>query len=490
MKRTISLFLAVMLLLATAFTANAVQTNQEQEEKLYRENDKNEQIHEGDFITLYFNLGNIDHIGAINSVIKYNTDVLELDDSYGSGDGYIKECSDTYTSVFANVVDLPGQISVAATFNYFGRTHDFKDEPAALVSFKFKAVRDCTEEALGFSSVTSKIIQISENGLSTTTVISESSQTEEAAKYVSLSYYIDCNHSVIDDNTDLIHKGDIITLYYKLGNLDNAASLNSVIDYNTDVLEIDKSYGNGEGYVQEYKDSGFAMAVNVDYTPETYYDLPGQIAVGAIFKPGRSHAFKDEPVALASFKFTAAKDCTTKDLNLSTAASSLTQYIHDDNYDRVQIVSSKDESYKADPYFSLYYIVDCDHTAPTPDYTTDFDVDQPDCTTDIDSDTDSVCDTDTDVYTAPSTDIDTEVSTDTDNTPEPVKYSVGDIDNDGKITSGDSLMVLRHSVKLDTLSPEQQTAADVNRDNKIDSSDALYILRRSVKYSDLGTYFD
>ena len=68
----------------------------------------------------------------------------------------------------------------------------------------------------------------------------------------------------------------------------------------------------------------------------------------------------------------------------------------------------------------------------------------------------------------------------------------GDIDGDNKLTSADSLNVLRASVGLDELDPITKKLADVNGDGSVDSSDALEILRFSVGLSSsadfIGTY--
>lgn len=60
------------------------------------------------------------------------------------------------------------------------------------------------------------------------------------------------------------------------------------------------------------------------------------------------------------------------------------------------------------------------------------------------------------------------------------KYTLGDVDEDGAINSGDAMLVLQHSVRLFTLSARQQLAADVNMNNKIESGDAMQILQYSV----------
>lgn len=61
-----------------------------------------------------------------------------------------------------------------------------------------------------------------------------------------------------------------------------------------------------------------------------------------------------------------------------------------------------------------------------------------------------------------------------------VKVWLGDIDNDGNIDSGDSLMTLRASVGLETFTDEQILRADTDGNGIIDSSDSLNILRLSV----------
>lgn len=59
----------------------------------------------------------------------------------------------------------------------------------------------------------------------------------------------------------------------------------------------------------------------------------------------------------------------------------------------------------------------------------------------------------------------------------------GDIDNDGKATSADSLAALRNSVGLDYFTETQKSVADVDKDGKVTSADALRILRYSVGLS-------
>ena len=63
-------------------------------------------------------------------------------------------------------------------------------------------------------------------------------------------------------------------------------------------------------------------------------------------------------------------------------------------------------------------------------------------------------------------------------------YTLGDVNEDGGITSGDSLSVLRIVVKLDEPTDRQKLAADVNFNGTVDSGDSLKILRYVVKLID------
>lgn len=69
----------------------------------------------------------------------------------------------------------------------------------------------------------------------------------------------------------------------------------------------------------------------------------------------------------------------------------------------------------------------------------------------------------------------------------PIKtYKYGDLDDDGAITSADSLLILRASVKLENFNEVQTKLADVDSDGNISSADALEVLRYSVKLPTTG----
>ena len=54
------------------------------------------------------------------------------------------------------------------------------------------------------------------------------------------------------------------------------------------------------------------------------------------------------------------------------------------------------------------------------------------------------------------------------------------MDNDKRITSSDSLQILRASVNLEKFDDAQTKLADVDGDGKLSSNDALQVLRYSV----------
>ena len=59
-------------------------------------------------------------------------------------------------------------------------------------------------------------------------------------------------------------------------------------------------------------------------------------------------------------------------------------------------------------------------------------------------------------------------------------YTLGDINNDGKVNTGDAVVVLMYSVGKIQLSEVQLLASDYNRDGKINTGDATSILKALV----------
>lgn len=64
-------------------------------------------------------------------------------------------------------------------------------------------------------------------------------------------------------------------------------------------------------------------------------------------------------------------------------------------------------------------------------------------------------------------------------TPAP-SYTLGDVNQDGKINSNDALAILQYSTGTKTLNANQLKAGDMNRDGKVNSNDALVVLSVST----------
>ena len=62
------------------------------------------------------------------------------------------------------------------------------------------------------------------------------------------------------------------------------------------------------------------------------------------------------------------------------------------------------------------------------------------------------------------------------------KSKYGEIDGDGKITSTDSLLILRQSVNLERFTGTKLKLCDVDGDSKVTSADALEVMRYSVTF--------
>ena len=68
-------------------------------------------------------------------------------------------------------------------------------------------------------------------------------------------------------------------------------------------------------------------------------------------------------------------------------------------------------------------------------------------------------------------------------TPDEPEFKLGDVNNDGKVTAKDSMVIQRYTINLVQLTDEQLKAADINGDGKATSKDALSILRFTVGYN-------
>ena len=69
--------------------------------------------------------------------------------------------------------------------------------------------------------------------------------------------------------------------------------------------------------------------------------------------------------------------------------------------------------------------------------------------------------------------------------PEPA-FTLGDVDGDGEIKTGDARKALRRAVDLETYAPESREfkAADINLDGSVTTGDARLILRKAIGFND------
>ena len=60
------------------------------------------------------------------------------------------------------------------------------------------------------------------------------------------------------------------------------------------------------------------------------------------------------------------------------------------------------------------------------------------------------------------------------------KYTLGDVNEDGKINAIDAVLILRAAIGKTELTDIQQKAADVNEDKSVNALDAVVVLRKAV----------
>ena len=70
------------------------------------------------------------------------------------------------------------------------------------------------------------------------------------------------------------------------------------------------------------------------------------------------------------------------------------------------------------------------------------------------------------------------------------EYSLGDVNNDGKITAADARTILRAAARLETLTDVQSLAADIDKNGKVTASDARIALRISAKLDSIDNYLN
>lgn len=61
---------------------------------------------------------------------------------------------------------------------------------------------------------------------------------------------------------------------------------------------------------------------------------------------------------------------------------------------------------------------------------------------------------------------------------------LGDVDGDGRVSSGDARLILRHAVNIEDLPEEFLIAADIDQNDTINTRDARTTLRTAVRLED------
>ena len=146
------------------------------------------------------------------------------------------------------------------------------------------------------------------------------------------------------------HKDDIITVEYKVGNVDGIGSVGSILSYNDQYVTLE-SKEKAKGI------EGATLLANEKA-------VAGQIKIAGTFDPeGNTHELASAPVALWTFTFKAVKDFNVEDLGITLTTDKLVQ-ITDEGANTVQLVSSVNDD--ASKYVSNTVDVKCDHVTSEP----------------------------------------------------------------------------------------------------------------------------
>ena len=220
----------------------------------------------------------------------------------------------------------------------------------------------------------------------------------------------------IEDNT-LYHYGDIVTVEYCLHNISNVAELAADLYYDPEYIEL-----------ISYETDSSTICNNI---------AENIIRIASIYGDKGDNRFAGEEEPVIKFTFQALKDFTLYDLN-----------IYEETFELATAPDDLD---------SLWFFIDLPNQ--------------------------SFIDTDyyysKDNYSLLNMWIDNLSGKEPETTETPYVI-IGDADGDGKITSGDSLLVLRASVGLENIDYNLMRVSDIDNDDRITSADSLAVLRHSV----------
>ena len=261
------------------------------------------------------------------------------------------------------------------------------------------------------------------------------------------------------ENKEYYEQGDIVVKVYEIECGDGIGGLTFDVGYdgdNFDLYEVNAA----DNYNVAYRDNHVGK-LTVGLTDSNVIEPSGsnesvKIAVG--FK---SLYMLDVNYIKFSYKMKSFADGSVKKNNNYTVSES--SYVYEES-----------NGVEYEDYIRGVIGIDLDDDTDTESDT--------DTATDSDSDKNKDTDTSTDKGgNGKDTDTNSGKETDTDtDTQKPEKYVYGDVDSDGEITSRDSLLVLRCSVKLENFTQAQIKSGDVDGDGRITSLDSLKILRYSV----------
>ena len=292
-------------------------------------------------------------------------------------------------------------------------------------------------------------------------------------------------------------------------------------------FNIEEYVSNGSDYTYENGDYDNTIKITGYNGTDTKIEIPSKIN-GKTVTEISSYAFNGSPIesvilpnTVNTLRHSSFNNCNSlksvyfpHNVSLETASSSITigNYTNTvsaspfencpnltlycpSNADIVIAYATENNiPYEIIDYSEVYEDDDTD----TNDSTTDNEDSNTDSEKETDS-TDNKPDIDTDSQTDNKPNVDTDTNTDNDQKPDnppnvdtdtmpddkpnPIGM-LGDVDSDGEITANDALTILRSSVGMTDLTPEQTKLADVDNDGEITANDALAVLRYSVGMAD------
>ena len=244
MKKTVSFCLAVLMLISTLLTANAVQTNNRSSESDYNmfyflasgtenlnyfslndntEISKDKKYSAGDTVTVTYNIGGIKRFGSLNSVIAYNADILEPDELAFDNGKKVSwfEYNDNSSLVAVNNTSSGIKIGMLTYDPEYGTDYSNNTD---IVTIQFKSKTDFNQNELGIELTTKRLMAVGE--------YDTINLTDSASDYISIKVDLTVN-SDTDSDTDTITDTDTET-YFDSDDMDSDTPDTDSMDTDTD----------------------------------------------------------------------------------------------------------------------------------------------------------------------------------------------------------------------------------------------------------------